>query len=46
MGLSFYILNMKIDPKIRRKMAKNAPNKLIFGPDVYFDGFYQYLEGF
>ena len=46
MGLSFYTLNMKIDPKIGCKMAKNAQNKLIFGPEMYSHGFYQYLEGF
>ena len=28
------------------KMAKDALNELIFGPDVYFYGFYQFLKGF
>ena len=28
------------------KMAKIALNELIFGPDVYFYGFYQFLKGF
>ena len=28
------------------KMAKNASNELIFGPEVYFYGFYQILKGF
>ena len=27
-------------------MAINALNELIFGPDVYFYGFYQFLKGF
>ena len=27
-------------------MAKNAPNKLIFGQNMYFYGFYQFLKGF
>ena len=31
MGLSFYTLYGKTDPKIGCKMAKNALNKLIFG---------------
>ena len=28
------------------KMAKNALNELIFGPDMYFYGFYQFQKGF
>ena len=28
------------------KMAKNASNELIFGPEVYFYGFYQILKEF
>ena len=27
-------------------MAKNAPNELKFGPDMYFYEFYQILEDF
>ena len=27
-------------------MAKNALNELIFGPDMYFYGFYQFPKGF
>jgi len=40
MGLSFCTLyKKKIDPKLGCNMTKNAPNKLIFGPDMYFMGF-------
>ena len=46
MGLSFYTLYRKIDPKIGCKMVKNALNKLIFGLDMYFYGIYQFLNGF
>ena len=28
------------------KMPKNGPNKLKFGPDMYFYGFYQIPEDF
>ena len=34
------------EPLNGHKMAKNALNELIFGPDVYFYGFYQFLKGF
>ena len=27
-------------------MAKNASNELKFGPDMYFNGFYQILKAF
>ena len=33
-------------PEMGLKMAKNAPNELKFGPDMYFYEFYQVLQDF
>ena len=34
-----------MDPKIGCKRVKNAPNKLIFGQNMYLYGFNQYPKG-